>query len=684
MQGAVWQASGVPTRLQTFPPDATQVTGQNGDIKMTYTLSNRPSAGLRPLTLTRNLQRRMLYQTLIGLVAGGVVAQQAQAEEVQDLGTIVLTATGQEQSLADVQASVQVVERETIETSSARNVSELLRNAVGIDARSSGSNEAISIRGQGSTRTLLLVDGQERTGAYGSFNLNNIPTQEVERIEIVRGPMSALYGADALGGVVNVITKRPGSDPGKTVSILVGTRPDDGDRTTVRLGASVETGNDVLGQRFALQLDRSDGYALPTTATGEDFSAMNRVALSWSGSWLPNPGQELRWRLEAYKQDDERDAIVTRTGVPYTAVEREDRVSADLSWTQELGPGQLTVSGLLSYSEGLANRAFPVEEGSENTKARLQARYDVTAGDHNLSFAAGAEHEEISIDTYTRDVGETHVFALLQDEWFISDRVVMTMGVRVDDYESFGTTTNPRVSIGSLGDGFTWRVSAGTAFRAPNISERYANITRGRSLITGNPNLDPETAFSYEVAAGWRDATRSVELVYHDSRVDDLISTVNTGRVVNGFSVVEYLNMDEARIKGLELTGSWQPTDQWDFSGSLEYLDARDSGTGNRLTGRYRTAYSLASTYSVQDWKFTGRLRGLQGYLDSNSTNPTALYTSGFTTVDLNAVYAINDSTEVSFGVDNVFDEQLDPNYSTARYREDVGRFAYVSFTRSF
>jgi len=651
---------------------------------MTEIHLSRSPAGMRAPTDNKLVRSPLVHRTLIGLAAGGVLMTQTQAQDSFDLGTIVLTATGQEQSLADVQASVQVVGREQIETSSARNVSELLRGAVGLDARSSGSNESVSIRGQGSTRTLMLVDGQERTGAYGSFNLNNIPTQDVERIEIVRGPMSALYGADALGGVVNVITKRPGDNPGTTVSILAGASPDDGDRATVRLGGSIEVGDEVLGQRFSLQLERSDGYALPTTLAGEDFSAMDRIAASWAGSWVPKPGQELRWRLEAYKQDDERDAIVSYTGQPYTAIEREERVSADVSWTQDLGQGQFTVSGLLSYSEGMANRAFPVEEGSEHRKARFQARYDISLGDHDLSFAAGAEHEEVSIDTYTQDISELHTFALLQDEWHISDRVVMTMGVRIDDYESFGTTTNPRVSIGSLGDGFTWRLGAGTAFRAPNISERYANITRGRSLITGNPNLDPETSFSYEVAAGWRDATRSVELVYHDSKVDDLISTVTTGRVVNGFSVIEYMNVDKARIKGLELTGSWQPNAQWDITGSFEYLDARDDATGNRLTGRYRNAYSLAATYYTGDWQLTGRLRGLQGYLDANDANPAAFYTSGFTTVDLNAVYAFSDATEVSFGIDNLFDEQMDPNYSTARYREDVGRFAYVGFKRSF
>jgi len=609
---------------------------------------------------------------------------QAEAQDAFDLGTVVLTATGQEQSIADVQASVQVISQDTIQTSKASNASELLKDAVGLGVRSSGPNQVVTMRGQNSTGTLLLVDGQSRTGAYGSFNLNNISTQEIERIEIVRGPMSALYGADALGGVINVITKRPGDNPGKTVSVLLGTRPDDGDKTTLRFGTTIETGDETLGQRFALELEKADGYALPDTLTGEDFSALERASLAWSGSWVPSDGQELRWRIEAYRQNDEREATTSWTNIDYTALEKEDRISADVSWSQDLGQGRLTLSGLLSYSDGLANRAYPIEEGTIHTQAEFRARYDILLGDHNLSFAAGVEHEKISIGSYQDDVNEVQTFALIQDEWFINENIAMVAGLRVDHYEAFGTTVNPKISFGSRGDGFTWRASAGTAFRAPGISERYANITRGTSLIIGNTDLDAETSTSYELAGGWRDDTRNIELVYHNSKVEDLITTYSTGRVQNGFSVIEYMNVDEARIEGLELTANWQPSDQWNISGSVEYLDARDGVTNDRLTDRYRTAYSLAATYAVNDWQFTGRLRGLQGFLAADTNVSFVPYTSGFNVVDVNVVYSFDEVSKVSFGIDNVFDQEFDPNYSTAQYREDDGRFAYISYSRSF
>lgn len=113
----------------------------------------------------------------------------AHAQEEVLLDTVIVTAAGRPQSLADVQASVQVIDGTALRSGGAANVTEVLRQAVGLDARSSGSNESITIRGQKDSGTLILIDGQPRTGKYGGFGLNNFPVSDIERVEIVRGPM---------------------------------------------------------------------------------------------------------------------------------------------------------------------------------------------------------------------------------------------------------------------------------------------------------------------------------------------------------------------------------------------------------------------------------------------------------------------------------------------------------------
>lgn len=606
------------------------------------------------------------------------------AEEVTVLQELVVTAAGREQALADVQASVEVIDRTAIERYSGASVTEILRNAAGIDARTSGPNESVSIRGQKSNGTLILFDGMPRTGTYGSTNLNNFPLEEVERIEIIRGPMSALYGADALGGVVNVITKRPGLTPGKRFSTTFGIRPDDGERPTANLSAAIETGDEFAGQRFSLDARFADGYALPGTAIGHDFSAISHLAATYSGAYSPTDETDLRWRLEAFRQDDRRDAY--SAPLEYSALEQEDRFAGEVSLRQRMGDGELTLQGLASYSEGMSNRSFPSpDEETRHFKTHAQARYDLQLGDHMLSTAAGVRYDHIDVDINSQVGEQTQLFALAQDEWLINDWLSVTAGVRLDHFDSFGSTINPRVVVGSRGDGFTWRAGFGTAFRAPTVLEQYSTFTRGRFLIVGNPDLQPETSHSYEFAVGWRDASWSAELVYHNSRVEDLITTHQTSRVVNGLVVTEYINVDSAKIQGVELTGSWQVLDNLELSGSLEYLDARDGVTGERLTERYRTAYRLSATYTTGPWDVTGRVRGLQGYYAPDpDVRGAAPFNSGFTVVDVNVGYEINENLKLNLGVDNVFNEDFPINYSTSRYREDAGRFAYVSLRGSF
>jgi outer membrane cobalamin receptor len=597
----------------------------------------------------------------------------ARAEEAIVLQELVVTAAGREQALADVQASIEIIDRKVIERYGGASITEMLRFAAGIDARTSGPNESVSIRGQKANGTLILFDGMPRTGTYGSTNLNNFPIEEVERIEIIRGPMSALYGADALG-----------MTPGTHFSTTFGARPDDGQRPTANLSATVETGDDVAGQRFSLDARFADGYALPGTAIGDDFSAISHLAATYSGAYSPTDETDLRWRLEAFRQDDRRDAY--SPPLEYSALEQEDRFAGEMSLRQRMGDGELTLQGLASYSQGMSNRSFPSpDEETRHFKGHTQARYDLRIGDHMLSTAVGARYDHIDVDINSQVGRQTQLFALAQDEWLINDWLSVTAGVRLDHFDSFGSTVNPRVVVGSRGDGFTWRAGFGTAFRAPTVLEQYSTFNRGRFLIVGNPDLQPETSRSYELAVGWRDASWAAELVYHNSRVEDLITTHQTSRIVNGLVVTEYTNVDSAKIQGVELTGSWQALDNLELSGSLEYLDARDGVTGERLTERYRTAYRLSATYTKGPWDFTGRVRGMQGYYapDPNVRGATP-FNSGFTVVDLNVGYEINEKLKLNFGIDNVFSEDFPINYSTSRYREDAGRFAYVSLRGSF
>jgi outer membrane cobalamin receptor len=144
----------------------------------------------------------------LGFIVPLATANIAQAEESR-LKDVFVSAARSEQSLDAVNASVEVINAEKIRTFAGRSLSEVLQYATGTLVRDSGSSSSFSLRGQDSDKTLILVDGLRRTEKYAGANLNNIQLEDVERIEIVRGSMSALYGSDALGGVINIITRGP-------------------------------------------------------------------------------------------------------------------------------------------------------------------------------------------------------------------------------------------------------------------------------------------------------------------------------------------------------------------------------------------------------------------------------------------------------------------------------------------
>lgn len=157
----------------------------------------------------------MKLQKLSFYLSTFLISTQFYANDMVNLETIKVTTTslGEEKNIEDVQASIEVIDKSFIENSNARSVPQLLNNALGVDVNDTGSTSSISIRGFSGAHTLILVDGLRRTGKYGNSDLTSVQLEDIERIEIVRGPMSALYGADGMAGVINVITnKNPKKD----------------------------------------------------------------------------------------------------------------------------------------------------------------------------------------------------------------------------------------------------------------------------------------------------------------------------------------------------------------------------------------------------------------------------------------------------------------------------------------
>lgn len=605
---------------------------------------------------------------------------------------IVVTAGQREQPITDVQASVEVIDRAEMETYSGASVTEVLRQSVGVDARTSGANATVSIRGQvpgAGTSVLILFDGLPRTGKFGTTNLNNYAIEDVERIEVIRGPMSALYGANASGGVINVITKPAGTGSPLSLRGTLGTLASGGGdgRDTVNLGATANVMTGEIGHRLSVDYRNAESFRFDDTLGSDDLSGIEHLALTYKGAAGVGETGELGWTFEGFFQDDRADAVTAARGpgVPDTAFERfekEDRLYGALAYDGEAGPGVLTLEGAYGYSDGSANRSFPApDEDTEFTQSVAQGRYFIEAGAHNLLFGAGAQRDEIEVTILSEAGEETNLFGFVQNDWNLSDDVKLVSGLRLDDFESFGTQVTPRVTLGSRGEGFIWRLGYGRAFRAPTVIERFSRFTRGRFLIVGSSDLEPEEAETYEAAVGWRGARGAVEVVYHHTEITNLIEAAPSGQVENGLTVLPYQNVAEAEISGVELSGHYALGAGFVIDGSYAYLDAVDAKTDDRLTGRARHTVKAALTYRAERWQATLRGRYIRDFfgIDPDDRARPA-FDSNYAVADVNLRYDVTDQVSLSVGIDNLFDERVPENWSSNGTIEDPpGRFVYLS-----
>lgn len=599
-----------------------------------------------------------------------------------ELEEMVVTATGTPQPIEDVQASVQVIDRQELNQHSAHSVTEVLKSATGVQTNNSGATGAVSIRGFNSNQSLVLINGQRRTNNYSSNNPNQISTFDIERIEIVRGPMSSLYGSDALGGVVNIITRQPGEDPGISTQVTAGAAREG--RETLQTGLNARFGDSTLGHSLTLEQEQRQPLR-HDDSTQDDAGRLINLSAAYRGRWAPDEVQSLGWAVEIFDRDNDRDAeaLVRRPGggppvfdsVAYSNYEDEQRNFYGLDYQRLIGAGELKLRSSYGRSSGATNRSFP-ETLKENTlykQYQSDAQYSLPLFDsHKLTLGGGYKRDELDVTINSQSAARDNSFALLQDEWQINEAWTLVAGGRYDRFDDFDNALTPKASLGWSDEGWRARLGYGEGFRAPSLLEQYASFSRGggSSVITGNPELQPEQSKSWELAFGRTLGNLDLDAVLHHSDVDDLINSrlvrsvpIGGGRF-RGF--YEYENVDKARIRGLELNAKWQASDALTLQAGYDWLDAIDANTDQRLEGRARRTYRLESSYALaDDWRFTARARHTGDYLsrkpDCRVNCP--LYDTRQTLVDLNISHNLTEQVELFTGIDNVFDQRDPSNY---------------------
>jgi vitamin B12 transporter len=588
-----------------------------------------------------------------------VVAQPARTEVEQ----VIVTASRAAEPLSQTLASATVIDRASIEARQFQTLDEVLATAPGVALTNNGGVGKLStlfIRGAEADQNLVLINGV-RIGSTtaGIAAIQDIPIEQIERVEIVRGPRSALYGADALGGVVQVFTRGAAAGGAWQPQFSVGSGSNDTHRVAAGIGRRGERGHFQI-DASRLETDGTNacqGFGFPVFVgcfTDEpDADGYRNNSGSLRGGLTLGTATE----LEGF-------ALLSDGRVEYDGsfgnVAEFGQLALGASLRQPLGARTTLRAQLGRATDDTENFSGSARVSTfETTRDSASLLVDVDAGEA-LTLTTGVDHLRDQVDSSTAYVEaarrSTGVFA--QARWTLGAHDLQ-FGARHDDDQQFGDR-----ATGSIAWGWSfapdWRVtlSGGTGFKAPTFNELYFPGF-------GNPDLGPETSRSVETSLRFQRGAQRVALAVFENRVDDLIG------FDQNFSPV---NIDRTRIRGVELEGAAQLAG-WDLSGSLEWQDPTSrSGAfaGNVLPRRAREVARADIARRVGPVRLATRLM-FSGERFDNLANTRRL--GSYATVDLLAEWAFASGWRLQARGENV----LEREYATAAFFPQPGREWHVT-----
>lgn len=572
------------------------------------------------------------------------------ADESLRLNPLVVTATLAPRTADESLASVTVLDDATLRRQDPKDLTDILRAQPGVDVSSNGvfgKTSSVYLRGTGSESTLLMIDGiRLRSATVGSPAWQFLDPRMFERVEIVRGPRGSLYGADAVGGVVQLFTPE-GEAGAPEPSLTLG----GGSFETRRLGASLSGGAD--GTRYAVSASHfaTDGYEI---VEGEGDKAYDNTTGFARLSHTFDGGAELG--LLGLRARGNTEFVGGNTDF----VQQVAGVYGGLPVT-EAWRSRLTLSEARDESDNVDVFGDSIIDTRTRT-ARWEHVVDI--GAHEL--IAGAEYSEDEVSGTTdfaetrRDNAAVFAQALLDVSPFD-----VQVGLRHDDNEAFGEELTGSLALGyALGDHHTLRASYGTAFRAPTFNELFFPGF-------GNPELDPERSESVELGVRGQFERGFWDLAIYQTEVEDLIANTLVGGRFAPF------NVNEARIHGVELATGAEVLD-WSLQAALTYVDPEDRATGNRLVRRASRSLRLDADRELGDWSLGGSVIA-QGHRYNDAANERRL--PGFGIVNLRAGWRFAPLWSARLTLENVFDKEFVTTYDSfndVAFR-DAGRAAFLS-----
>lgn len=654
------------------------------------------------------------HLAITGMVAlfGGTVLC-AQAEETKTASSddeLVVTATGFAQQKKEAPATISTIDRKTLDIQPDRNIGEAIKNLPGVAVSSGGSDissGSIMMRGMDNSYTSFMVNGvKQNTGESRQYGQDIgaeadflPPLEAIERIEVIRGPMSSLYGSDAIGGVVNVITKKPYGIADWTGAIAANTwlqeHKDLGNTSQMNLFAMGPLIPEKLGLSIAADgLDRRDDERQ------NYFGKHNRKSLDTTLGFAASENNLFDLNVVIAEQQKNR---TEKRGTPY--MWRFDRDAATLTHTGWYADDTISTTNYINYEKGRSKYKFdsntPQYVQTENYVANSQTTFSFDS--HKLTLGANFTREELDdrfdVANKTLPGGDAPVtevtrngWALFaEDAWTIND-FILTTSARGDYDSYFGAHLTPKLyGNWAMTDQWTLKGGVSAGYKKPNLRATssdfitpYGSTPPYPFLTVGNEDLKPETSINAETGLYWSGKTLSLDGTVFFTRFKDKIDeqticeTTDTLQCsVNGYNaetVSKYFNVSKADLYGIELNGDWQITDELRANANYTYNHSEQKTGVNK--GLALNDYPRHMANLSLNWAATEALDlwSTANYRSSNRDSSSGSKYESYTVVDIGARYKLNKHTQLLAGVYNLFDADPKRETSWGEYGQLEGR----------
>jgi outer membrane receptor for ferrienterochelin and colicins len=551
-------------------------------------------------------------------VAGPALAQAPAPDAGTESGeglTTVVTGTRSVERLQDAPVAVEVITRREIEASGARDVAELLSGRPGVELSPSPfAGTGLRLQGLGPEYSLLLVDGERVTGQLdGQLDLSRLSTDNLEQIEIVKGPSSVLYGSDAVSGVVNLITRRAHRPLGADARVSYG------GLRQLELEGGAEGKSEHWGLRLGGGFRRRDAYRLEPGDASTSGSDLDSYRYSGRGEWRPSEHFQLEARAEGNRKV-QRGVDALDTGAVFDRASQDEALLATLvpTWTPSAHT-TLSVTGHYSryrhrfvYDQRAASALDRVDETLEQL-AKVGVQLNQQLGEaHQL--VAGLEALGEGLVSSRLEGGEgtrSRLSLFAQDSWRVVPRLVVVPGVRGDLDSRFGPVGTPRLALRwDALDALTVRASYGLAFRAPSFQEQlidFENPSVGYG-VAGNPALRPEKSRGGNLGLEARPGDGAlVWLGLFRNDLRDMI-TVLTLPDVAGLRF-GYDNIARATVQGVELGWTQRLPASLRLELGYTFTHARDVTSARALPGQAAHRVTGRASWRRRAWGLEASVR---------------------------------------------------------------------------